>query len=88
MKDYMIVIGLELVDNNMMQVSLIPEIRVKPKKPSLMDLASGGLEMIQKAALGDKQYKTVHYISKQSGDALGLVVGSKVILGLESQELI
>ena len=86
MKEYMMIVGCEILDNDWMECKLVPLTTVKAKKPSLMDLASGDLGMIQKAISGDKQYKTVLPVKVEAWGAMKLKIGSHVSIEMVSEE--
>jgi hypothetical protein len=87
MKELMSITGINILDENTYEIILVSTLKVKPKKPSLMSLASGGLEDIQKAIVGDKQYKTVIPIGKQDFESMRLSIGSVLTIEVKPGEL-
>ena len=70
MKRHMKIIGMECVktdddpDKSVVKVILLPhEEPVKLKKPSLMDMVGGNMDMLFKQAMDLQQHKTEIYIS-------------------------
>jgi len=58
------IIGAELIQNNLVEVTLIPFSNVKVKSPSILDLASGGIEQLIKETTKKQQSKTKLYITQ------------------------
>ena len=80
MKESMSIIGLQVLNENTIEVSMVPAMKLKKNKPDLMELASGGLEGIQKAIMGDQNFKTVIPMKKEDVISMRLNIGSIVTL--------
>lgn len=63
MKMDMMVTGLNAVEEEIMEIEFVPIIQVQ-KKVSIMKLAGGNLQDIQKAMQGQKQYRSKIYVSR------------------------
>lgn len=82
LKEYMMLMGAEILDDTWMELTFIPLTTVTKKKPSLMDLASGNLESVQKAVEGEKQHKTKMYILQTTYASMGLKLSKHVSIEL------
>jgi hypothetical protein len=82
MKEFMIVVGCEIVDNGWMELTLTPLTLVKKKNVNLMDLASGNLDSLLASVSGVKQYKTKMYVTSETWDGMKLCIGKHVSLEL------
>ena len=83
MKEFMQIIGAEIIDNDWMELTLVPLTLAKKTKPSLLALATGGsMEGIIQAMKEDKIYKTKTYIKKMTWDDMKFKIGTHVSLEL------
>lgn len=82
MKEYMMIIGAEILDNTWTELTLIPIATVSKKKPKLTDLIGGDLGSIQQAVEEEKQHKTKVHIPHTTYASLGLKLSKHVTLEL------
>jgi hypothetical protein len=87
MKEYLQIVGCEILDNNWMEITLSPITIVKKKKVGLMDLASGDLTSLISTLGEDKIYKTKFYTKKSNWENMELSIGKKVSVDLLNDEL-
>lgn len=83
----MIIIGSKIIENDWMQLTLIPLTFAKRKKVNLMELSSGNIDTILKEVQGSKQYETIMYIKNEAWNDMGLKIGSHMIVELNVGEL-
>jgi hypothetical protein len=84
-EDEMMIVGCEMMTNETMELTLIPLSILKKKAPSIMDLASGGLESIMATMDGNKQYKTKMYIPVATWDKMKLSIRCHVTVVLSNE---
>lgn len=87
MKEYMIIIGSKIIENDWMQLTLIPLTFAKRKKVNLMELSSGNIDTILKEVQGSKQYETIMYIKNEAWNDMGLKIGSHMTVELNAGEI-
>ena len=87
MKEYMMIIGSKILDNEWMELTLIPLTLAKKKKPNLMDLASGNLDMILQEVQGSKPHETRMYMKLETWGNMELKLGSHVTVEFNAGEI-
>lgn len=83
MKELMMIVGSEILDNDWMELTLVPLTLVKPKKKGLMDLVGGDIDTILNEVTGTKQHKTKMYMRLEQWGNMGLKIGRHVAITLE-----
>jgi hypothetical protein len=86
MKEFMQVVGSEIIDNDWMEITLVPLTMVKPKKVSLMDLAGGDLDTIMASVGQKKQNKSKLYMRIEEWGKHRLCIGRHVSVELLTDE--
>lgn len=81
MKEYMMVTGCEILDNDWVEITMQPLSIVKNKKVGLMDLASGDMSALL-SAIPQKPHKTKVYMKVESWGSMQLKIGRHVSLEL------
>lgn len=83
MKENMMIIGAEILDNDVMELTLTPLTIVKKKPINLMDLAGGNIEQVLREVQGVKTYKTKIFMKIETWGSLKLKIGDHVSIELE-----
>lgn len=87
MKELMQVVGSEIIDNDWVEITLVPLAIVKSKKVSLMDLAAGGdLDTIMASVGQKKQNKSKLYMRIEEWGKHRLCIGRHVSVELLTDE--
>ena len=84
MKEYMMVIGSRIIDNDWMEINLIPLTTVK-KKTNLFDMTN--LDQILEEVQGTKPREAKVSMKLEMWTKLGLKIGSHVTLELSAGEV-
>jgi hypothetical protein len=82
MKEFMQVVGSEIIDNDWVEITLVPLTMVKPKKVSLMDLSGGDLDTIMASVGQKKQNKSKLYMRIEEWGKHRLCIGRHVSVEL------
>lgn len=85
MKEYMIVVGSKILDNDWMELSLIPLTVVKKKKASLFDLTN--IDQILQEVQGSKQHESKLFMKLETWGDMKLKLGSHVTVELNVEEV-
>jgi len=86
MKQYMRLIGVEILDNEWTELTLVPVSTIKKKTPSLMDLASGGLEQIIASVVANKQYRWKIQVLSSEWKKNTVIIGSLLVFDIDVQK--
>jgi hypothetical protein len=81
MKEYMQILGCEIIDNDFMELTLVPLSIAKKKKVGLMDLAGGDMDSLL-AMLPQKQNKTKLFVRIEQWGNMRLMIGRHVSVEL------
>ena len=84
MKEYMMVIGSRILDNDWMEINLIP-LTIAKKKTNLFDLSS--LDQVLEEVQGTKPREAKVCMKLEMWTKLGLKIGSHVTLELSVGEV-
>lgn len=87
MKEYMMIIGSKILDNDWIELTLIPLTLAKRKKPNLMDLASGNLDTLLQEVQGSKQLETRAYMKLETWNDNNLKIGFHMTFELNVGEI-
>lgn len=82
MKEFMQIIGANILDNNWIEVTLQSLTLVKKKKIGLMELATGDLQGVAAALAEDKVYHSKVSLKLETWHDMKLKIGSHVSLEL------
>ena len=86
MKEDMMVVGITAVDEDMIEIKLVPLIITK-KRVNLLDVArSGNGGAIIKAIKGEQQHRTTIYRSKEWVSKKQITIFSTMTLNLENND--
>jgi hypothetical protein len=85
MKEFMMITGCEILDNDWMELTLTPLTITKKQKIGLMDLATGDLSSLM-AALPPKEHNSKMYMRIETWGNMNLCIGRHVSLELISDD--
>lgn len=86
MKEYMMVIGSKILDNDWMELTMVPLTIAKKKKVNLMDLAAGNMDTLLQEVTGSKPHETKLFIKLEMWGDMKLKIGSHATLEFNEGE--
>ena len=86
MKEYMMVIGSKIIDNDWMELTLIPLSLAKKKKVNLFDLSSMD-QILQEVQGSIKQNETKMFLKLEMWNEMELKIGSHVTMEFNVGEI-
>ena len=87
MKEYMMITGAKILDQQYTEITLIPISLIKKKSLQLNDLITNDLNTIINEITGQKQHETHIPIRNENFASMGLKIGSRLMLEINKEEL-
>jgi hypothetical protein len=87
MKEFMMIIGSKILDNDWMELILVPLTLAKKKKVNLMDLASGNMDTLLQEVTGSKVHESRLYMKLETWGDMKLKLGSHITVELNVEEI-
>jgi hypothetical protein len=87
MKEFMMIIGSKIIDNDWIELTLVPLTLAKKKKLNLMDLAAGNMDTLLQEVTGTKVHESRMYMRLETWGDMKLKLGSHVTIELNMEEV-